>query len=165
MLSEEPCIYGITYQIAMQSRFEYDYSPVSNIRPWSLIVFWVEPPCGHPYFSMVAYFFWEHVPIWSFILIWSIIYFQCKKKFPAFLLFCLGIFFNINVFQPNTPIKNDSFLALHRENNFHECQQFIVLKSWRHVKSPKTPVVTSWSAKISSGPLLRFGKFSPHGLL
>ena len=69
------------------------YSSVSNIRPWLLIVFWAKAPCGHPYFGMVAYLFWEHVPIWSVILTWSLIYFQDQKKLKAkykgiCLLFC-----------------------------------------------------------------------------
>ena len=59
------------------------YSPLSNIRPWSLIFFRVKPPCGHPYFSMVAYFFEVCVPIWSFIIIWSLIDFPGQKKFQG----------------------------------------------------------------------------------
>ena len=59
------------------------YSPVSNIRPWSLIVMWAKAPCGHLYFGMVPYLFWEHVPIWSAILTWSLIYFQDQKNFEA----------------------------------------------------------------------------------
>ena len=60
-----------------------NYFPVSNIRPWSLIFFRVKPPCGHPYFSMVAYFFEVCVPIWSFNIIWSLIDFPGQKKFQG----------------------------------------------------------------------------------